>query len=232
MYAESLEQARKTDRPLTVAHNLAQLLASVEGDHEQASALIRESLDAARDSGSRLWLGSALANHAYVRYLAGDVEGAREAAEEALSLADQLKEVPNLSWKHFAHGVLADLAVETRDLTGASNQIIQALENLLSESNYLASIFGWHICTHLIRWARVEFLKGSLASAATVLGAVDVAANRQGYVFHPETQNVHTETLDRVRSALSPDEYTTAWNRGASMTLQEAFAYALEDKPR
>lgn len=229
LYRESLQRATPHHRIPPAAHNLADIIASIEKDPERAEALVGKSVDEARRANSPWWLAAARANMAYVRQLGGDIEGAGAAAHEALRLA---AEVPDMymatTTKQGAHGVLADLARQADDLTEAIDHTIQALETLQSQSEHLASFLGWHTSTHLIRWAGIQLARNNPAQAATVLGAVGAAADRQGYVFYPDVQKSQVQSLDAVRSKLSPDDHATAWNRGAKMTLQQASDYAVD----
>lgn len=229
LYRESLQRATPHHPIPPAAHNLAHIIASMEKDPERAEALVEESVDEARRANSPWWLGSARSNMAYVRQLGGDIEGAGAAAREALRLA---AEVPDMysatTTKQRAHGVLADLARQADDLTEAIDHTIQALETLQSQSEHLASFLGWHTSTHLIRWAGIQLTRNNPVQAATVLGAVSAVADRQGYVFHSPVRKTQVQSLSAVRSKLSPDDHSSAWNRGTEMTLQQASDYVVD----
>src|SRR5262249_31175648 len=76
-----------------------------------------------------------------------------------------------------------------------------------------------------------EIAVGAYARGVTLLGA---ASNVEGPIRIVHVPNLRIEAplnLGVARAALGEDGYTSAWDEGYAMTLDQAIAYALEAVP-
>jgi tetratricopeptide (TPR) repeat protein len=82
-------------------------------------------------------------------------------------------------------------------------------------------------CLEVLGWIAAE--DGEPVRAAVMMAAADAVGRAVGnwaFVF-PDLPVFHEECIDRVRDAITPEEYEVASAEGRSMSLNEAVAYAL-----
>ena len=61
--------------------------------------------------------------------------------------------------------------------------------------------------------------------AARLLGAADAFRLRTGVVRFPMYDSAYDESVAAIRSAMSPEDFTAAWDEGARLSADEAVAY-------
>jgi len=73
-------------------------------------------------------------------------------------------------------------------------------------------------------------LTGQARPAARLLGAAEALRESLGVGLAPTERETHSETKAALREALGEDELDAEWRRGRELTLDEAVAYALEER--
>ncbi|MDX1436802.1 MAG: hypothetical protein R3335_08330, partial [Anaerolineales bacterium] len=85
---EGLARVRRYDAPLWVARGLnAGLLANIAETEQESAQMVEESIRISREHDFKIELAVALGIAAFARIMAGDLEGSRPYAEEAIALA-------------------------------------------------------------------------------------------------------------------------------------------------
>jgi tetratricopeptide (TPR) repeat protein len=174
---------RDLSAPAVEAYVLANLgnLACAEGRHEQARALLEESLGRFRGLGDRLGITQVLGYLGSLATFTGDYVRARVLLEESRALRRQIGRN-----RDYAHSLmdLANLAVAEGDLTQARDYYEQSLE-LLRELRDAPAI-GWsspylgYIAVKEGDYARARSVYAELPAVYSVHGAT-----RQGQAMAP-----------------------------------------------
>jgi DNA-binding CsgD family transcriptional regulator len=149
---------------------------------------------------------------------AGDLAAARESAMAALRLADS---GPN-AWRGRGPAELALARVERAagEHAAAEDTAYRALATLASSGVRLGIVEA----LDLIAGLAAE--QGSAAEAARLLAAAGRARVELGSPHTAAGAATLAVDLDRVRAALADDVFDATWAKGATMSLEQAQAYA------
>lgn len=147
----------------------------------------------------------------------GDADGARRQAEEALEIARQNR-LPQWEARALLFTGQLDLVVGSTDT--AEETLYQAL------GVATASDLSLEIIDVLEQVARVAGSKESFAEGTRLLGATTAARLAIGYPVPPIRRDEHERCVDSMRDALGAGGFDVAWNEGATLSLEEAVAYA------
>jgi predicted ATPase/DNA-binding CsgD family transcriptional regulator len=202
------------------ASNLLGILAlNEDGDPARATALWKESLALARETGDAFRIGVSLCSLGYVAVLQGDNERATALCEETLTFAREHEDageevVPetlvNLGLAALGKGEYEraissfDEALAMSRRAGRKASIINALEGM-------ASLAG----------AREE-----APLAAKLWGAAEKAREVTGIALPPGERALHEPRLSSARSLVGEREWGEALAEGREMSLEEAADYA------
>jgi predicted ATPase len=193
-------------------------LCEAEGDLERAESLWKASAAIARETGDTRGLAVALGNVSDVVLRRGDFSSAVRLIEESLALFRQLDDV---------HGT----AVQLQNLGAALVQRERCDEGvpLLKESLALlheleSPVYAAHAISEL---ASVALSRGDPVVAARLLGSVDAVLEETGGTLAPSERSVYADSMATSRGRLDKEAFHAAWERGRSVTLDEAVEYAL-----
>jgi predicted ATPase/DNA-binding SARP family transcriptional activator len=190
----------------------------LEGNWPRAQELARESVRQFRELGDRHYALRAAAWDAWAYYEGGDLERARELSEEIL-LEARMEHDP------FPEGValafLADIAVDQ----GRVQDAVSAAESSYRIFRDLGDLLNIAIC--VCSFARVLTLAGKPEVAARVL-ASSVALHEEIGAGLAQLASMSETALIAIRHQLDETAFADAWEKGRSLTADEAVALALD----
>ncbi len=162
------------------------------------------------------WVGLHLGDLARWRQ---DFERAERRYDESLRLFRRLDMSLGIAWTLHC---LGHLALHLTDLQRASTYFLESLDYFRTKSEAtggkLASLEGLAACVAL---------KGSLRSAALVLGACatlfEQTAQRRAHISPQEYEHF----VDSIRMQLGESDFNAAWREGQALTLEQVVEVAL-----
>ena len=150
-----------------------------------------------------------------------DYPRAIDAFEKSLANSREIKDKQNIA---SGAGNLAFVLYHCGDYERAKALFVEALR-LFQE---VASAFqaSWI----LFGWAGIVRAQGDPHKAAKLIGAANVLATSGGTPYDPNDQRDREEIEAAVRADLSEQDWQSAQERGRTLSLDEAVAYAFEVK--
>jgi len=220
LYEECLAIWRELGDKSSIAVALTQLglIKHEQGDHTNTLSYLEQSLTLHQEAGERrnsahtlYWLGCIAEEQ-------GDLEKARFHLEEAYAIDLEFgQRAGHAQWK------LGDVL--------SMQGVYAAARKLLIESLKVA----WELGDKALANASLEYLawlaysEGESERAVRLFGAADILRTTCGYIFSPSDKNKHVARTVEVRATLGDAAFTTAWEQGRAMTLEQAVAYALSE---
>ena len=219
--AEARALAEQTDDPfanagVAIADGVNALMA---GDLTRAAGHFEDALRASDDDNlqvnAMLLLGWALE-------FAGDTEGAVKWQEKALALATSRGETVYRSYALWELGI-----------RWFGDGRIDRAEQLLHEGLRFAQLINDQRnvagCLEGLAW--ISARRDDARAAAVMMGAADALAGAVGSraLLLPRLNVFHAECEGRAREALGEEEFEAAHRQGATMSSDDAVAYALGD---
>lgn len=205
-----------------------------QGDSAQALKLISESLVQLRNLDEPRNLTHVLDACTHTRMSTGDLNGAQRGQLERLTLLESLGVWRGAAWSHM---LLGRIALAQSQPSEARSRFRTAY-SILREGR--APYHPTHLFSDLSPRRDAEglilLLEGSAALAAhtanapmavQLLGAAAQLRQSQHLHFYfPDEQQLTTETLASISQLLGQESFTTSWEAGQQMSLEQAVAYA------
>jgi predicted ATPase/transcriptional regulator with XRE-family HTH domain len=187
-------------------------VAEFEGDDERAVPLYEAALAVARELDDPEPLGSCLLNLSDAAYRRGDLQAAERFGEEAVAALRAAGPAFMLS---VGLATIGQAAIACGDTSRAVAAYQEALDLALGLSN------DWLIANALVGFAAVITAHCDYAESARLLGVAD---RLREVSHHPRLPHHfhHTQTVQAVRTALGESAFTTAWDAGRALSLDEA----------
>jgi len=188
-------------------------------DFARAQTLFEESLALRRASGNIGLISSSLNNLGCVAWNQGDHARARILYEESLALS---RTVGELYASAVALHNLGEVAHDQGDADRAAALFGEGLTlgRAMGDKETMASCLEG--CAH------VAVAQGQPGRATHLLGAADALRAATGVPFPPTDQAGYDRTVIAARAALGDDAFAAAWAAGATLSLEQAVALALE----
>jgi tetratricopeptide (TPR) repeat protein len=211
-------EARDTRGVAWSLGNLANV-SSDRGNYELAKDLYEEGLVLSRDLGGAELLGAYLISLGYEYLLEGDPEKATELNEEAMEL-----------YRTRGRKSLLQAALDNLGWSALIEGDHQRSEALFVESLVLCKDLG----DKLVGSESIEGLAcasgvgGEAERAARLFGAAEALLEAAGYQLGTRARSLREPYLTATRSRVGEAAWPTAWERGRSMTFEDAIAYALQ----
>ena len=245
---EALDMARQEGAFEIEAHvlNALGLREHIMGDHDQAEAFYRQSLECARTHGSKY--RASLTNLGSLYLQRGDIDLARPLFAEASRMYSSLLQLCaayiGLALIALVEGDLeeaariAALCLETAKSTGSYRTMLSSLNlygGVLALSGNMADA-----SMTLRRSLRMAYDEGEMWSMSEALLGLSFVASREGDTRRALTiwaaaepvafamMHFFAEVTEKARAALPPSEFETCWAAGKAMSLEEKVAYALD----
>ena len=224
--AEAAEEALALDRAAgdeMGAVQSAGLLADVvahRGDLATAGVLYEEAAELARRLGDDLQLAIGLYNLGHVALHAHDLTLSETRFEESQAISSRLGDMFGQAASILS---LVSVASERDDHVRAFSLLVEATELFVNIGHVAGQLDA------LDTFAGLSAKTGAAAEAVRLWGAKHVLSGEVGREpTHPLEAAAHDEALAAARSVLGDEAFERAWSEGASMTLDEAVAFALE----
>lgn len=236
-------------------------VAMQQGDLESAEGYFRKTLEIQTDLEDRVGIAESLNNLANIAHERGDLAAARELYERSLSVqhlsvryrpdvvlhnlgvvAEEQGELAEAR-RHFedsvamrrALGDTAGLALSLAKLGEVLARIGDAstAHRLLSESLTLQRELGDRagMAFVLERVGLAASLRGLPAEALRMAAAAEMLREAIGAPLGPSARTGHDGWLSTTRAALSSAAATAAWEAGRALSLEQAFAEAMQLQP-
>ncbi|MEO6458312.1 MAG: tetratricopeptide repeat protein [Chloroflexia bacterium] len=220
-YEENLTAWREANDQVGINSSLNNLaiIATREGDYEKAAELLGESLIKLRELGDRQRTAQALNNLGNVQFAQGDYAQAWPLFEESAALERELGNKQGLAR---SLGNMGKSALRLGDYSHARRLLEESL-NLRVE---LGDRIGISKC--LAGLAEVNRAEGNAELAARLLGASDALLTTTSSNLDPSDRSEHERYVTTTREQLDKEAFTSAWDRGRALTLEQAVATALE----
>jgi predicted ATPase/DNA-binding SARP family transcriptional activator/DNA-binding CsgD family transcriptional regulator len=218
---QQLEEEKNAATTLKSYHafNLLGILALNEDeDAAQATALWKESLALARETGDALRIGVSLCSLGYAAVLQGDNSRAMALCEETLAFAREHEDageeivaetLVNLGLASLGQGEY-ERAISCFDEALAISQRAGRRASLINSLEGMASLAG---------------VRGEAPLAARLWGAAETAREATGIALPPGDRALHEPRLAAARSRLGEGEWEVALAEGRTMSLEEAAEY-------
>ncbi|MBV9279568.1 MAG: tetratricopeptide repeat protein, partial [Chloroflexi bacterium] len=217
---ESLTVFRASEDPYGVARALLGLadVARDRGDGGAAIAFAQESLALHRKLGDAFNVGWSLNNLAMGAFHQGDYHRADALLQEALALMLQGE-------------AKAEILTNRGLVALAREEYAQAKEqfaNVLHAGK--AADMVWLTITNLDGTAMAAAGLSQAGRAARLFGAADVNHRTAGTPILPAIRPLYDRHVAEARSVLKEERFAAVWEEGRAMSLEEAVAYALEER--
>ena len=216
-FRESEALARHLNVPTTLWQALSWRgrVAEFEGDDERAVPLYEAALAVARELDDPEPLGTCLLNLSDAAYRRGDLQTAERFGEEAVAALRAAGPAFMLS---VGLATIGQAAIACGDTSRAVAAYQEALDLALGLSN------DWLIANALVGFAAVMTAHGDYAESARLLGVAD---RLREVSHHPRLPHHfhHTQTVQAVRTALGESAFTTAWDAGRALSLDETIEF-------
>jgi tetratricopeptide (TPR) repeat protein len=190
------------------------------GNPEQARSFLEEALIKARALGEIWLLTFALNNLGEVARTQGQYDKARTYYEESEALLRSSGDKGDLA--RLVH-TLGYIALHEGDYTRAEKQFREALAMFRQFGNRRG------IAECMAGLAGLRARQGEARWGANMLGAAETLLRVTGGSWWPADRVEVERNKEIMRSALGQDEFTAAWTKGQSITLEQAIAFASND---
>ncbi|MGH9175371.1 MAG: ATP-binding protein, partial [Vicinamibacterales bacterium] len=187
------------------------------GDDERAIRLVEEGIAILDSIGDRHSVAGGYDDLGEFALKRGTFALARGHLEQALAihqeLGDELEAAETLS-------LLGYVAIGQRNFAGARTIFLRSLTRLID----LGAL--WRVDPALEGLAEVAIETGEIPSAVSILAAVERLRVEVGVVLTPAASLRHERILASARAALDESAFETAWQAGASTSIEEIAAGA------
>ena len=190
-----------------------------QGDVRAARAAYDEGLSIARSQGTPEDVSLFAFHLAQLSWLVGELDAGELFGEEALRVG---REAGSTTWPPYALFVLASLAHERGDVSGAGARYREAIELAWEHHDRLC------IRMALPGLAGLATLEGDPVRALRLAGAANALEENAGIWAFPPIRDRHERWLEAAREAVDPQAREAAWAAGRALNLEETVAYALE----
>jgi predicted ATPase/class 3 adenylate cyclase len=221
---EALMIWRERDDPHGIARALISLgwVSLRSGEYPLANALLEEALALSRELGDTRSMGFELSGLGEVALRQGDHTRATQLLEESLELRRQLGNKWGIG---VSLGTLGLVALREEDWQRAVARLGESLE----VRREIGDKGGCAWC--LERLAETAAKQGNPEKAVRLLSAAAALRISIGSIVDPADQAEYQTQRAALRAELGEERFSTIWNEGRALTLEQAVAYALEDQP-
>jgi tetratricopeptide (TPR) repeat protein len=203
-------------------HDLG-LLALSHGDHKQAAELLNRRLALSLKRDRKGIIAASLLDLGDLDWELDDYDVAARKYETALGISNDIDSKQLELRSMFRIG----------QISLAQGEFRLAREHL-DETLKLSKKLMYHTFKYKIleSFAVLAFRTDEPERAGRLLGATNDWYIGWMFTRSPKERRQREQAVSEIRQALGEDAFTTAWEQGMAMTLEEAIAYALEGDER
>jgi len=217
----ALSRAAGTARDVSVSLNALAMLKVYRGDYERATAMQEECLSLAREAGDVQIIAVLTYNLGFTAAMIGEYERAEAFVREAQEL---FREVGDRGMAPLASNRLGFLALSQDDPDRAEELCVEAIRDLQEQAQIPGIDFALEIL------GGVAASRGGIRRAARLWGAVAGYRDATSAPWIPEERAMIEAHIDAARPRLDEATWREEWEKGRSMTLDQAVEYALEEQ--
>jgi predicted ATPase len=188
-------------------------------DFARAEQLCIEAHQRARETGVRSSIAITLVAHGILNLAQGDLATARECAQEALVLTENVYSYTD------ALLLFGKASCQMGELSTANEKFHEVL--LLYKKENLPD--GSLAC--LAQFGILAFTQGKLKRAVKLFAAIDRLQEHILIYEYPFELRQREGILQQAHQQLGEDAFNKAWLKGRAMTMEQAIAYVLEETP-
>ncbi len=196
------------------------VLSLFQGAMAKGASYFERNLAIQRTLGDEYAIAATLHNLGEIARFQGDYDGAAKRYRESLVIArhigDDEDAIVNLNW-------LSRIAQERGQYHDARQCLLESLPLALRRGDPRLILEGLERCAELLAAQQRR------EEAVRVLSAAAALRISTGIPVIPNDEPDLDRTRAALREQLGEAEFTAAWERGETMTLAEAVAYALEE---
>src|ERR687893_576497 len=215
----ALSRAAGTARDVSVALNALAMLNVYRGDYARASAMQEESLSLAREASDVQIIAILTYNTGFAAAITGEYERAEALVRESQEL---FREVGDRGMAPLANSRLGFLALSRNDPDRAEELCVEAKRELQEQAQTPGMDFALDVL------ASVAAARGGIRRAARLWDGVAGYREAAGAPWLLEERAIIEPRIDAARSRLEEAVWQEEWEKGRSMTLDQAVGYALE----
>jgi predicted ATPase/DNA-binding CsgD family transcriptional regulator len=195
------------------------ILAIVEARHEEAAPLLEESLSLCREVGDKWWAVEALTFLGILAVRRGDYKTAASHFGESLTVSRETANPNNLAQALRNLGVLALRQRDSRQAESCYRECLALSRGVRTPGVIAECLEGL---------ARAASLRAAHERAAVLFGAVDALLQTLGgHLPLWADDSEHDAYVASPRAGLGEGAFAASWDRGRTMTLEQAVEYAL-----
>jgi predicted ATPase/class 3 adenylate cyclase len=198
-------------------------IVAFRGDLASARALYEANAELAGRIGDRRELAVSLYDLGHIARLEGHPQMAGERFEESLAI---FRELEDLTGQAGALQSLVEVAFENGE-TDRAFSLLRVSTELFHATRHISGLIN-SLDSHAGLLAQV----GEAEAASLLWGAYQARNEELGRdAAHPLEDAARAESIDALRKALGDAAFERAWAAGASMSLDDALAFALARNP-
>ncbi|HZT40659.1 MAG TPA: tetratricopeptide repeat protein [Chthonomonadaceae bacterium] len=222
-FEEALRTSRELGITIDIACSLRHLgnIASGQGDYITARSLFEQALEVAHEAGGKHTIGATLADLGNMALCQGDYEAARSLYEKGTAIFREERDEQCISWMLECLGGVASAQGNFREARALYTQSLALQKALLDKGR---------IMLLLAAFARLALAEGQPERVGRLWGAAEAIRKTTDVPMVPYLQAEHERCLAALRSTLAEEAFTSAWEQGQAMTMEQAIAYALEEE--
>lgn len=190
-----------------------------QGDYARAEQTLRDCIQLSQNNHNADDLARATTQLGEVALAGGRLDEAQWLSEQALALLGNRIELFTV----MAHTNLAEIALARDDYTRAHEELQRAAPHFHVHTRrslcFLATLAGWFIIVPRAR-------KDATQHGVELFGAVAGLTERTGAPPSAMYRALNETRSEIARQQLTAREWQEAWNRGGTMTLEQAIEYA------
>jgi predicted ATPase len=215
----ALSRAAGTPRDVSVALNALAMLHVYRGAYASATAMQEESLSLAREASDVQIIAILTYNIGFAAAITAEYERAEAFIREAQEL---FREVGDRGMAPLAKSRLGFLALSRNDPERAEELCVEAIRELQEQAQIPGIDFALDVL------ASVAAARGGIRRAARLWGGVAGYREATGTPWLLEERAIIEPRIDATRSRLEETAWQEEWEKGRSMTPDQAVRYALE----
>ena len=223
LYTESLALFRELEDKQNVALSLNNLavIAVDQGEYEQAATLLEESLALFQELGFKQGIAWSLGNLGQVARGLKEYDRAASLYGKSLALLRELGDRQAMASTIVNIGHVA-LAQGDHERAAALYQEALTIQWELRERRDMAE------CLEAL--AAVADEQGQVERAARLFGAAEALREEVGAPLPPADRARYEQHVAAVRAELDEETFESTWAQGRAMPLEQAVAYALDER--
>jgi predicted ATPase/transcriptional regulator with XRE-family HTH domain len=189
-------------------------------EYAKATKLLGESLALRQELGDPWSIAQTLGNFASLAMQQGDYVNAKKYSEESLALFQRAGDPRGIARQLME---LGDFARRKGDFVRATTLLTQALSQLWQIRDQ------WSLTFVLDNLASLANAQGNPERSARLFGAAEYLREAIGMPLQALDRAEYEQNVGSVRKNLDEMTFAKAWAEGRIMTLEQVFAYALEN---